>query len=564
LIFACVPSNIAPLNPPRLVLHAAVAGLFGALAIGVLLRIVHPASSRTDWVVAMIPVTVVYTLVAAFGWPLLYGAVRFFASQSLRVPRFSLRYLLTFHFANIVPVLASLAVLLTRARRAIDVDAEVRLHLFLGAMTGAWLYTGIICLLPRLKRSQMLQASALGVCLAALLAPALLRGDGGTAPSPDPAPPLPRPQGRLVWINLDGGDLEDVLGLQAKGKLPALSRLRREGTYGRLDTLSPCTAPVTRTALVTGRLPWRTGVRGDFERRLADRPVGIVIVPPGLQFDALLAPFMERRPLTVADRRGPSVWDVVEASGGAALQGGWEIDLDRGSPPSEREAKAARRTAAEFSEGDASFAEPAAEMLAVALARGLRADEKVEAVLARALEAPGPALVALSFPGLDAVAHRFLRVARPATWGNVTSDEEERYGRILERYYARLDALVGRARTLAGRDGWIFVTSSHGMEPAPMPERLLLPVIGIEPVPGSHERDPGGFLFAAGPGVRAGNPFGRGGLADVAPTALYLLGLPIARDIDGSILDALLQPEAMTERPAVIIDRYGDRVGTPP
>jgi hypothetical protein len=553
-------------NPPRLVLHAAVAGLFGALAIGVLLRILHPAPSRTDWTIAMLPVVVVYTLLAAFGWPLLYGAVRFFASQSLRVPRFSLRYALTFHFANILPVLVSIAVVLTRARRAMDLDMDARLRLFLVAMIGAWFYTGVICLLPRLKRSLTLQASAVGVCLAALLAPALLRGDGGGATSRDPAPPLPRPQGRVVWINVDGGDLEDLLGLQAKGKLPALSRLRREGTYGRLDTLAPCTAPVTRTALVTGRLPWRSGVRGAFERRLADRPVGIVIVPPGLQFDALLAPFMERRPLTVVDRRGPSVWDVVDAAGGAALEAGWEVDLDRGAAASEREAKAARRTAAEFSEGDASFAEPSAEAMAVALARGLRADETVEAVLARAAGTPGPApgLVALSFPGLDAVAHRFLRVARPATWGNVTSDEEERYGRILERYYARLDAVVERARALAGRDGWLLVTSSHGIEPAPMPRRLLLPVIGIEPVPGSHERGPGGFLFAAGPGVRAGSPFGRAGLVDVAPTVLYLLGLPIARDIDGSIVDALLQPEAMTDRPAVVIDRYGDRVGAPP
>jgi hypothetical protein len=559
-------------NPPRLVLHAAVAGLFGALAIGVFLRILHPASSRSDWFVAMLPVVLVYAAVAAVVWPLLYGALRFFASQSLRVPRFSLRYALTFHFANITPILASLAYLLWRARRAIDADEETRLRLFLGAMSGAWLYTGVICLVPRLKRSLTVQASALGVCLAALLAPALLRGPGGgVQPPSEPAPPLPRPQGRLVWINIDGGDLEDVLGLQAKGKLPALSRLRREGTYGRLDTLAPCVAAVTRTTLCTGRLPWRSGVRGVFERRIVERPVDIEIVPPGLQFDALLAPFVQRRALTVADRRGPSVWDVVESAGGFAVSGGWEIDLDLAQAAGERETHGARRTAAEFSEGDASFAEPQAETMAVDLARALRADQKVEAHLSRALEAFAPAsagrapgIVALSFPGLDAVAHRFLRMARPATFGNVTSDEQERYGRILERYYARLDAVIGRARAFAEPDGWILVTSSHGIEPAPVALRLLLPVFGLEPIPGTHERDPGGFLFAAGPGVRSGSPFGRAGLADIAPTALYLLGLPIARDIDGSILDALLQPEAMRERPAVIIDRYDDRVGTPP
>jgi hypothetical protein len=542
-------------TPSRLVLHAALAGLYAASALVVFLRLLHPEAPRGRFILGMLPVALAYTAVAALVLPLLYGLLRFFASHRLQVPRFSLRYVMTFLVAALTPMLASFAVTLSQERRAIDDAAADRAKFLIAAVGGAWIYAGIVCLIPRLKRSLAFQASAAGVALAALLVPGVLPHHEeppalGTAPEM-----IPMVARRLVLVEVDGGDLEDLLGMQMRGLMPSLSRLRRDGAFGRLETIVPCDAAVVRTTLVTGQLPWRSGVRGPFTRRLLGQPVDLTIVPAGLGFDTLLSPVMTRRRLTVEDRRGAALWDIVARAGGTARTSGWEIDLDHPGGPAIGDAATVRAQAAEFSEGEGSFFDLPMEA-SLDLARALAADRAAAQALSQPFEGTG--IVAVALPGLDRVAHRFLRYARPAAFGNVRPSEVDEYGRVLERYYVRVDALVGKALALAGPHGWLFVTSAHGIDPAPLRRRLVPAGAGRETLSGSHEEGPSGFLFVIGPGVRGGQRFGRASLTDVTPTALYLLGLPIARNFDGRILDSILDPEEL-RRPATVLDSYGPR-----
>ncbi len=54
-----------------------------------------------------------------------------------------------------------------------------------------------------------------------------------------------------------------------------------------------------------------------------------------------------------------------------------------------------------------------------------------------------------------------------------------------------------------------------------------------------------GILFAVGPGIRSGQRL-EGHLADIAPTVLHLLGLPVPTDMDGHVLTEMLeQPEGV-------------------
>ena len=55
---------------------------------------------------------------------------------------------------------------------------------------------------------------------------------------------------------------------------------------------------------------------------------------------------------------------------------------------------------------------------------------------------------------------------------------------------------------------------------------------------GTHSRM--GMLLAAGPQIRPGSRLEPVKITDVAPTALHLMGIPIPRDMDGSVLTALL------------------------
>jgi predicted AlkP superfamily phosphohydrolase/phosphomutase len=58
-----------------------------------------------------------------------------------------------------------------------------------------------------------------------------------------------------------------------------------------------------------------------------------------------------------------------------------------------------------------------------------------------------------------------------------------------------------------------------------------------------------GVLIAAGAGVRQARDRGEGEIVDVAPTVLYLLGLPVPSEMDGRVLAQALSPDWLAARP---------------
>jgi hypothetical protein len=98
-------------------------------------------------------------------------------------------------------------------------------------------------------------------------------------------------------------------------------------------------------------------------------------------------------------------------------------------------------------------------------------------------------------------------------------------------------------------------------------DRLLAPLVD-DPRPGSVVAllaDPGrsasrgpGLLVLAGTGVRAGvRQVGNG--ADVAPTILYLLGVPVSRELPGRPRTDLVDPSFVSRVPVRALDTYGRR-----
>lgn len=66
---------------------------------------------------------------------------------------------------------------------------------------------------------------------------------------------------------------------------------------------------------------------------------------------------------------------------------------------------------------------------------------------------------------------------------------------------------------------------------------------------GCHHPD--GVFMAAGPGVLAGASLERSNILDVTPTMLYLLGLPIPADLEGSVISSMFDPAHLSQRPIV-------------
>ena len=69
---------------------------------------------------------------------------------------------------------------------------------------------------------------------------------------------------------------------------------------------------------------------------------------------------------------------------------------------------------------------------------------------------------------------------------------------------------------------------------------------------GNHARD--GILLLHGPDVRRGETLSLAAIEDVAPTVLYLLGLPVDTDMDGRVLTEALDPERLAREPIAETD----------
>jgi predicted AlkP superfamily phosphohydrolase/phosphomutase len=174
-----------------------------------------------------------------------------------------------------------------------------------------------------------------------------------------------------------------------------------------------------------------------------------------------------------------------------------------------------------------------------------------------------PPFFATYFYGLDVVGHAFLPYARPSLFGNVDPQAARRYGRVVERYAALLGEwsadLVERRRP---SDIVIFV-SGYGMEPATLGDRLVGLLSGRGSIGGTHERAPDGYFIAIGEGIRPGATLRGASVVDVAPTILYLMGLPVARDMDGRVLTEILDEDFARAHPLTFIPTYGETLSPP-
>jgi len=79
-------------------------------------------------------------------------------------------------------------------------------------------------------------------------------------------------------------------------------------------------------------------------------------------------------------------------------------------------------------------------------------------------------------------------------------------------------------------------------------------IFNIIPCSGTHHVE--GILVLAGPGVRQGERISQARTVDVLPTLLQLAGLPIAEDMDGSLLEDALETEYLHRVPMRSIPSY--------
>lgn len=403
------------------------------------------------------------------------------------------------------------------------------------------------------KRQLLLGSLALGVLVTLAAALAL-----GTCASRRPA--------RVVVLGIDGLDPATIDLLLSEGKLPNFARLRRDGAYGRLQSMHPLLSPVIWTTIATGKTPDQHGI-GHFTAE--NQKTG------------------EQLPVTSRMRRVKALWNMLSDKGRKVAVVGWwatwpaesvdglvvsdhtcyhflfrqgqDAAKDQGGithPPElfERIRPLVRRPADVTAEEAARYIDVAPAELArpfdfdddVAHFKwALASAESYRKIGLRLWKEERPAALFAYIEGVDSTSHLFGHLFRGQGFSGELAEQQRKFGRAVEQMYLYADEVVGDYLDALGRDGTLVVLSDHGFELGALQEDPSK-TRDMRRVSERFHREHG-VLYLYGHRVKRGR-LDDPKLLDVAPTVLALAGMRPARDMPGRVLVEALAVKAPAPR----------------
>jgi predicted AlkP superfamily phosphohydrolase/phosphomutase len=423
---------------------------------------------------------------------------------------------------------------------------------------------------------------------ATLVLPLALRPPPRQSPTPVPvAIDTVRPVRRVILVGVDGLGPAQVEAGIARGPLAAFGRLARRGASGPLATLRPTEGPPIWTSIFTGCLPRDHGIKSISTYRVLGSPRSFELLPKGALVGLLeRAGLVSRRPVTSASRRRRALWDALNAFGiSAGMVRVW------GTHPPERVQGFMLSPYFHLLRDDPARGATTlfpADLWKEVLARTVRGSEIDPSLLQEFVDDPSrdgawrrplveealapdltyhragsllrsvydPAFFAVHVNGLDVAGHAFFRYAHPDRFGDVRPADVRRFGRVLDRYEALVGQWVGELGQGLRPGEVLFVVSGFGMEPVPLWRRLLGGVLGGGEPSGTHAGAPAGYLLAVGDGIRSEASLEHATVLDIAPTILYLFGLPVARDMEGRVLTELIDEDFASRHGVTYIPSY--------
>jgi len=399
---------------------------------------------------------------------------------------------------------------------------------------------------------------------------------------------------RVLLLGLDGADWGTIDPLLKAGRLPNLARLIENGARGPLRSYDPMISPLLWTTMSTGVGPDAHGV--------AD-------------FQALDPATGRRVPISSRFRRVKALWNILSDAGRSSAFVAWWASYPAETvkgvqvsnlvvfqtlrprapgavapagityPPEYfDQIRPSLGTAADltFEEvrpilhiGRAEFAEGLATVLKprtsddeapnrkmaqqpVPLAISILAGSKNYAAIAADLAGRRLDLTAVYFEGIDMMGHRFQQ-CMPPRMALCPEEDFRRYQDAVTGFYVRQDELLGTILKAAGPETTVMVVSDHGFKTGADRPLDVLPFTSQQPVEW-HRED--GILILSGPGARRARLGPRATLFDIAPTLLYLLGLPASEDMPGRVLLEAIDPKLAASFPVRTIPSY-ERIGAP-
>jgi predicted AlkP superfamily phosphohydrolase/phosphomutase len=368
--------------------------------------------------------------------------------------------------------------------------------------------------------------------------------------------PAPRVE-RLILLGFDGASPNLLEPLVAQGKLPSIRRLMETASYGPLRSIRPAKSGVLWTSIATGKtmlkhgiLDWtfvnEQGLKIPYHREgrrakayweiLAERGLTTgtinwwVSYPPRPVANGYVVSDLFRRrqqPETVSP---PHYFEWLNA-----------LRLKHPDAPAERERQGIPDWKAEEV---ATPIEGAQQQILLSYDTYLAQDVTIDRVSDYLWTQHPVRVFSTYFRLVDVTSHftgHFLdrkvydEVAALEASGTATAADVERLdlemARVTAPAYEFMDRIVGKYLDRMDGHTALIVCSDHGF-------RFFK---GNYDHYASDMEAPDGVIFLAGPSVTPGYRIRGASILDVAPTLLHWLGLPVADDMDGTVLLGALQ-----------------------
>lgn len=380
-----------------------------------------------------------------------------------------------------------------------------------------------------------------------------------TLPIPEIARSV-RPAHPVIFIGLDGGDWQLLDEYIAKGMMPNLARLVREGASGLIETEHPPLSPLLWTTMMTGVSPLEHQVL-DFTR-----------------FNPVTG---SKEPITSTEREVPAIWNMVTMAGRrVAVFGLWAtypaepvrgvmvsdrlftFQFAETSPPPGTVYPPSREP---WARAAVSAAEAAVDLAAMrrylpwltpadyeslvreadpyskpssALRRMLVETEIYRRLAVDLLSAGNlPDLTIIYIQGTDTVGHVFAPFAPPKQ-PHIDQTDYDRYHDVPVKYFASIDRFLGDIIRIADAvDATIVIASDHGFQwKEDRPKNISS--FAVATAAKWHRAE--GIYLERGAGIAPSHGHSdRGGIRRICSTLLAATGLPPAQGIAGPPLPPL-------------------------
>ena len=348
----------------------------------------------------------------------------------------------------------------------------------------------------------------------------------------------------LLVVGIPGATLDAVLPLAQQDQLPFFSNLLEEGAHGRLETLSPTRPRPLWTSLATGRYPYQHGVvsTARYPAWFAGPEEYLKLVPVGIGFDHW-GVWQARE--EGATSQTLALWEMVERLGLESTRIGWPVGPPIPEPLAENALPGLLSSWGDLADDDRRK-----------VLKGLRSDlRRVQETRLTLDGQPGRAHF-VSLDGLDEVAGAFYGGWSASNLEGSTKKRDLRAARIITGYYAALDSMLAEMWRVTPEPRLIALVSPYGSRPPNAFEQALASVQPERSIRGYRSAGPDGLLILQGPGIRPGQFLVNTELTDVAPTLLYALGLPVARDLDGRTITEAMTDEQLARRALTFVPSY--------